>query len=788
MEEETGSSQCSAPHAQQSLSQRPPRVHPLVAVGNYSDNSLSTNALKITYRNGHGNLKRTFLLSRSDAELWDTIDRWRAEIFAKRPPPQTVRKLTETAGPSRRVSQRPSLFNFLNSGAAVPHQQQQHHQEENLNETEVDKPKIPSLDLAFNDFSETPYSDAVLQAFFSSYDSDSDSDSEIDVNDETSFESLSGIVSRRLSVDSFVISVGDSKNGGPSQLTALKSKSNIPHPPVLQPNINIWRPYKYKEFRPPRSHSKLTWDMVITYSISEPDSFIVKKFTENNRHEQWNIRNRGDKDLKIQVFEKITARREQFLAKLLNMRMVIMVQQGKLKHERILKILCPFETMAAEAEAIELKKTLKSGLVKLTSKFESDLVSVENNDVQSNHGHVDAISDEPTHPYLLYKTQKTLDSFYSLFGPPDVDADKHSDIFRVKFLKNFEGGYEICLPAVKSLLTRKTISVPTLIESGCLTDYFPQHDSHYNIPPLDSPSRQKYHVCVRYHLYQSFISSWKNPVSFISWNPSEEFRFYYGEKIAMYVAWFCFYTKFLWFPTVFGITTFCYGLYEASKNFTTYGNGLLVTFDNSMTPFFAVSISIWATISLEFWGRHQITLAHIWNVSGFQRGEQIRPQWRYSRKLTKENPITQINEPIDRFPTVRRLGTLLLVVICIAINCAIVGAVIIFRAWATATWSGGILSVTSAETYAIFEWLAKILTNFDNYRTESGFQDGVVKAVLSVGSSGSDVIVGRYNASCETFLGTQSCMIELMMQMVVTFTGILFSNMLKDFVVPRVLS
>lgn len=77
--------------------------------------------------------------------------------------------------------------------------------------------------------------------------------------------------------------------------------------------------------------------------------------------------------------------------------------------------------------------------------------------------------------------------------------------------------------------------------------------------------------------------------------------------------------------------------------------------DNPATIFFALFMSIWATIYLEFWKRYSAEITHRWGLSGFDlQAEPPRPEYLVklaSSKKMKKNAITMIEEPVVPFWT-----------------------------------------------------------------------------------------------------------------------------------------
>ncbi|KAJ3331573.1 Anoctamin-7 [Blyttiomyces sp. JEL0837] len=568
--------------------------------------------------------------------------------------------------------------------------------------------------------------------------------------------------------------------------------------------------------------------------------------------------------------------------------------------ERYIKLLVPFETLCYEAQAIELVKTLRPGLVRLpTGRFADDIhdevkekftnppsappstMDSPPSPISQMHSHSDAGTDsvngygrgssrgqindnskqsvdntlkhptrhvgswfqpihesmhgaipetanseleegppfestpaiphsnlklEVTHPYL--PPTSSFETFKKLIWPLEASHDRHSDRFRTDHLKDFEGGnlYSIEIKAnffkssqrnnlATSVLVRSQIDITRLLEDKVFTSHFCLHDSPINRAILPPKSRYFHHCNVRYYLYKNLKHSWKNPLLFIAYDPSEGFRFYFGEKIALYFAWLVFYTKFLWSAAFIGLIVFVYGVHRSYN--VSQDQQFLSIFDNELTPVFSLIMSVWATLFLEFWQRQSTFLAHLWNVSEFERGEKIRPQWRHV-KSTIMNPISQKWEYYDPkiYRVMRRTGTAFVIIFFIGVNSFVVACVIIYRAWAK-----NLVSVPYAS-------LARILTDFDNYRSESGYQNalilknfllavvnsyaslfyvGIVKSILSAPES-SNLLLGVYADNCEYLLGSRSCMSELMVQMCITFVGVQFAHQIQELFMPWVTS
>ena len=65
--------------------------------------------------------------------------------------------------------------------------------------------------------------------------------------------------------------------------------------------------------------------------------------------------------------------------------------------------------------------------------------------------------------------------------------------------------------------------------------------------------------------------------------------------------------------------------------------------DYGFTAFYAVFLSVWATVLAERWTKNQNDLAYMWGVTDFEENEKTRPHFLPS--AIKINPVTGVKEP-----------------------------------------------------------------------------------------------------------------------------------------------
>ena len=86
---------------------------------------------------------------------------------------------------------------------------------------------------------------------------------------------------------------------------------------------------------------------------------------------------------------------------------------------------------------------------------------------------------------------------------------------------------------------------------------------------------------------------------------------YYGEKYAMYLAFFLHHVGWLMIPAVFGTILFIYHLVlgaETQKEDETYLIAYLRSVDTPINYLYILFIALWSTFYIESWKRKQATI------------------------------------------------------------------------------------------------------------------------------------------------------------------------------------
>ncbi|KAF9797804.1 hypothetical protein SFRURICE_017999 [Spodoptera frugiperda] len=116
---------------------------------------------------------------------------------------------------------------------------------------------------------------------------------------------------------------------------------------------------------------------------------------------------------------------------------------------------------------------------------------------------------------------------------------------------------------------------------------------------------------------------------------------------------------------------------------------LTYLFDNPATVFFAIFMSFWATTFLELWKRKQSVLRWEWDMGGVDQDEDPRPEFEASVKTFRTNPVTREKEPYlpNWQKTVKYVAS------------------------------------SSAVLFMIYAKIAVYLTNMENPRTQTEYED-----------------------------------------------------------------
>nr|XP_023017814.1 anoctamin-2-like [Leptinotarsa decemlineata] len=279
-------------------------------------------------------------------------------------------------------------------------------------------------------------------------------------------------------------------------------------------------------------------------------------------------------------------------------------------------------------------------------------------------------------------------------------------------------------------------------------------------------------------------TEWAAVRKWYKYQPLDYVKEYFGVKIALYFAWLGFYTHMLIPAALVGLACFIYSCATLYSNIPSedicnqrvkekmcplcdvwcsywditescFHARITYLFDNPTTVFFAIFMSIWATLFLEMWKRYSAEITHRWDLTGFDiQEEHPRPQYlaRLAHIKQKQiNVVTNTMEPQVPFWKIRVPMTIFsfsIVLLLVTLALATVVAVVLYRmsvlvslkaidhaspilvdnssAMLFTTCTAACINLVFIVIFNyIYTLLAEYLTEFELLRTQTEFDDSL---------------------------------------------------------------
>ncbi|XP_037616731.1 anoctamin-6 isoform X2 [Sebastes umbrosus] len=358
---------------------------------------------------------------------------------------------------------------------------------------------------------------------------------------------------------------------------------------------------------------------------------------------------------KRHTFQRRKRRREYFEASLMKMKMELEAARSVIDDKLLfLKIHMPWDVLCTYAEVLHIK------------------LPIQPNDLSSRPSPWRFLSCITKH---FYPNEDLITKEAEYFTAP-FEKDRleyfyvrDKDVFFTASMRSRMAYYILSRAPYEIRGNRKKFGITKLLDGGVYKAAYPLHDCRFNVKSEEDGCPNE-----RYLLYEE----WAHPKSFYKMQPLNLIRKYYGEKIGIYFAWLGFYTIMLAFAAVVGLGCFIYGYrtQETSTwskevcdpdiggrivmcpqcdrecsywrlNSTCQASKKLCIFDNFGTLVFAVFMSIWVTLFLEFWKRYQAELEYTWDTVEFlEQEEPPRPEYEAKCIYERKNPITGVKEKV----------------------------------------------------------------------------------------------------------------------------------------------
>ncbi|KAI9362124.1 calcium-activated chloride channel-domain-containing protein [Zopfochytrium polystomum] len=439
-----------------------------------------------------------------------------------------------------------------------------------------------------------------------------------------------------------------------------------------------------------------------------------------------------------------TAFEKKLLQKGLIIERELSVEEKKMVY---VKILAPFNVLCAEAQLNKLKLPLKpdEAYMKRARRIS-----------------------EASRRSFLYDFGSTrirtwLNQMKSLFITDAVLEDQ-SGVFKRKNLAKFRGGdpSESSIREVQSaffrdshrsllvnyIITRTEIKIKDmgslsakaklrkdgiyyLLAENVYTSMFHVHDDDYleSMGGLAVPTNPT--TATRLGLKKIWVTRYFSP------QPMNEIASYFGEKVALYFAFMGFYNAWLALASILGLVVFIYGLSKAASGPTFVWAKI---FDNEITPWFGLLISLWALLMPLAWQQRLSYFSWQWSTNNFEREEVRRPQFKPSG--TRRSEVTGKLELY--FPARRRfhrqLASTLVMALWLLIVAASIAAQVSMGAYFAPVLGTelamnsftSLLGLVSIVLMKVpFKLVVELLNDWENYKTESHYDNAyIIKSYL----------------------------------------------------------
>lgn len=320
-----------------------------------------------------------------------------------------------------------------------------------------------------------------------------------------------------------------------------------------------------------------------------------------------------------------------------------------------------------------------------------------------------------------------------------------------------------------------------LVTNGIFSSIFPLHDEE-----------------ARQHLLKTWAKSTRS-------QPLNEVRDYFGEKVAMYFAFLGKYTWWLAGLSVFGIVTQVLQFIDNDA-------------DHPVIPIYCLILMLWTTLFFESWKREQNKLAFMWDVTDFEEEERTRPKYRGKVKsgVWKDGYFVSATEieyldddeqaRVDLSKRFLRYFLSVPVVVSFIVS-TMVGTVSIlaYRAYFArpdqfgklGQIGGGLVNAVFINVMnLVYKKVAIFLTSFENYRTETEYEDALILKVFLfqfVNSYISLFYIAFFKPFNVTVFGIEadecrkSCLDELSTQLLTLVVIMQFINNAKEVLQPVIM-
>ncbi|KAG0298067.1 Anoctamin-5, partial [Linnemannia gamsii] len=343
----------------------------------------------------------------------------------------------------------------------------------------------------------------------------------------------------------------------------------------------------------------------------------------------------------------------------------------------------------------------------------------------------------------------------------------------------------------------RKMGLRSALRHGAYQTLFALHDGPFK-SQSKSMNEANYRAQLRVKWARRF---WKN-------QPLDLVNAYYGERIGVYFAWLGHYTKWLTLPAIVGMAVFVFGIINAARlnKLDATPNALFAIFDNVLTMPFALFMSMWSTIYIEFWKRANQYYAFRWNMIDYERVELPRTEFRATN--VRFSPVTGKRElyyPVY-WKALRLFASSIAVIIAVLVVIGSVACLMIFQSWCRHHLGGPYATIVATAMLNLLViiilgeiWcrLAEWLTDKENHKYTDAYEDSLIIKRYLFDFANMYATLFYYAFFKAPFGGKvfqrldlrdtclyDSCITELTVQLAVVFIGKQFLNGLFEMVFP----
>eukprot|EP01040_Poterioochromonas_malhamensis_P012080 gene12080-13202_t len=201
--------------------------------------------------------------------------------------------------------------------------------------------------------------------------------------------------------------------------------------------------------------------------------------------------------------------------------------------------------------------------------------------------------------------------------------------------------------------------------------------------------------------------------------PFDDYRYYFGEKVTLFLIFFGHYSYYLLIPSIIGFIF----------QFVVWGT---LDFSSPVLPFYCVLITVWSIIMLEKWKQLEKETAMKYGMLGFENNEPDRPEFRGELIKSYINGDDTLFFPPE-LQKERQFGSRVVISSFIALLIGVVSSIYVLRfslqsnLGSYASLIASILNTVQITIFnMIYQNMAIRLTDAENLRTATQYEDSLI--------------------------------------------------------------